>query len=123
MAALALTGTAIAVARIHPDGDDLRTYDVETLQERGHWPLPPMEKAPRRGAEPWDNADRRAVAASGSDEWVAVTRGGHGEVHLVDTAVRGSVAVTVKVPTPLRDGGHLAWLNRADAGPGDTVGR
>lgn len=119
----ALTGTAIAVARIHPDGDDLRVYDTDTLRERGRWTLPPMDKAPRRGAEPWDDADRRAIAASGADEWVAVTRGGHGEVHLVDTGDPRSVPVTVEVPTPLRDGGHLAWLDRADAGPGDLVGR
>lgn len=119
----ALTGTAIAVARIHPDGDDLRVYDAKSLQERGRWSLPPMDQAPRRGAEPWDNADRRAISASGSNEWVAVTRGGHGEVHLVDTGVPGSALVTMEVPTPLNDGGHLAWLNRATVGPGDTVGR
>lgn len=119
----ALTRTAIAVARIHPTGDDLCVYDTETLHERGQWALPPMEKAPRRGVEPWDDADRRVVAASGSNEWVAVTRGGHGEVHLINTSVSGSELATMQLPTPLNDGGHLAWLNRTDAGPGDTVGR
>ncbi|MHA7304067.1 hypothetical protein ACX80E_02300 [Arthrobacter sp. TMN-49] len=119
----ALTGTAIAVARIHPAGDELGVYCTQTLQERGRWSLPPMDKAPRPGAEPWDNADRRAVAASDSCEWVAVTRGGHGEVHLIDTAVPGAALVTVQVPGSLNDGGHLAWLNRSVASPGDTVGR
>jgi hypothetical protein len=119
----ALTLTAIAVARIHPAGDDLRTYDTQTLQERGRWALPSMDKAPRPGVEPWDDADRRAVAGSPGSEWVAVTRGGHGEVHLVDTGVPGSALVTMEVPTPLNDGGHLAWLKRATVSPGDTVGR
>ncbi|WP_165788358.1 hypothetical protein [Arthrobacter glacialis] len=119
----ALTLTAIAVARIHPGGDDLRTYDAQTLQERGRWALPSMDRAPRPGVEPWDDADRRAVAGSPGGEWVAVTRGGHGEVHLIDTNSPESAIHTVKVPTPLHDGGHLGWLNRADTGPGDAVGR
>ncbi|MFF5793565.1 hypothetical protein ACFY5D_16085 [Paeniglutamicibacter sp. NPDC012692] len=119
----ALTRASIAVARIHPAGDDLRTYDAKTLKERGRWVLPPMDKAPRPGVEPWDDADRRAVAGSPCGEWVAVTRGGHGEVHLVDAGTPGSALHTVNVPTPLHDGGHLGWLNLADSGPGDTVGR
>lgn len=119
----ALTATGVAVARVHPDGDDLTVLELGSLTERGRWELPAMDHAPRPGHEPWDSADRRAVAGSPSSEVVAVTRGGHGELHLVDTAVPGSPLRTLAMGTPLRDGGHLGWLASAQSAPGDTVGR
>jgi len=119
----ALTATGAAVARVHPDGDDLTVLELGSLAARGRWALPAMEQAPRPGHEPWDSADRRAVAASPSSELVAVTRGGHGELHLVDTALPGSPPRTVAADTPLRDGGHLGWLSSTQMAPEDTVGR
>lgn len=119
----ALTATGAAVARVHPDGDDLTVLELGSLAVRGRWALPAMENAPRPGREPWDSADRRAVAASSLSELVAVTRGGHGELHLVDTAVPGSPLRTMAAGTPLRDGGHLGWLSSAQDAPEDTVGR
>jgi len=119
----ALTATGAAVARVHPGGDDLTVLELGTLAVRGRWDLPEMDQAPRPGKEPWDNADRRAVAASPSSELVAVTRGGHGELHLVDTALPGSPLRTVAAGTLLRDGGHLGWLSSTQAAPEDTVGR
>jgi hypothetical protein len=134
----ALTATGVAVASVHPDGDRLTVLDLsgpgaagaaggpdaaDGLPVRGRWELPAMDHAPRPGHEPWDDADRRAIAASPSSELVAVTRGGHGELHLVDTAAPGTAWRTVRLDGPLRDGGHLAWLSASADGPGDTVGR
>lgn len=131
----ALTATGVAVASVHPDGDRLTVLDLGGdggpdggdggggLAVRGRWELPAMDHAPRPGHEPWDDADRRAIAASPSSELVAVTRGGHGELHLVDTGVPGAAWRTVRMDGPLRDGGHLAWLSATAGGPGDTVGR
>ncbi len=124
----ALTATGIASARVHPDGDQLTMHhlgpsDVAAPELRGTWELPSMDGAPRPGHEPWDNAERRAIAASPSSEFVAVTRGGHGEVQVVDTAEPGNHLQTIALDTPLHDGGHLAWLSAEDTAPGDTVGR
>ncbi|MGJ3190033.1 hypothetical protein [Paenarthrobacter sp. FR1] len=122
----ALTATGIAAARIHPDGDELTMHELrssEKLELRAIWRLPAMDGAPRPGHEPWDNAERRAIAASPDSELVAVTRGGHGELHLVDTLMPGAPLITHHLDTPLHDGGHLAWLSTARNLPGDTVGR
>uniref|UniRef100_UPI003F4980A1 hypothetical protein n=1 Tax=Paenarthrobacter nicotinovorans TaxID=29320 RepID=UPI003F4980A1 len=124
----ALTATGAATARVHPDGDYLAMHglgpeDDSALKLRGTWELPSMDGAPRPGHEPWDNAERRAIAASPSSELVAVTRGGHGEVHIIDTSLPGSPLETITLDTALHDGGHLAWLSPCDADPGDTVGR
>lgn len=119
----ALTATGAAVARVHPDGDDLTVLELDSLAVRGRWTLPAMDHAPRPGHEPWDSADRRAIAASPSSELVAVTRGGHGELHLVDTALQGSPLRTMAADAPLRDGGHLGWLSSTQTAPEDTVGR
>ncbi|MFJ3957080.1 hypothetical protein [Arthrobacter sp. NPDC090010] len=119
----ALTAGGVAVARVHPDGDRLSILETDTLAVRGDWELPAMDHAPRPGHEPWDDADRRAIAASPSSELVAVTRGGHGELHLIDTSLPGAPLRTVHTEGPLHDGGHLGWLSTASAVPGDTVGR
>lgn len=124
----ALTATGIATARVHPDGDELSVHHLEPLETgapvlRGTWELPGMNGAPQPGHEPWDNAERRAVAASPSSELVAVTRGGHGELHLVDTSAPGRPMRTITLDSPLHDGGHLAWLSALETMPGETVGR
>ena len=119
----ALTATGAAVARVHPYGDDLTVLELRSLAVRGRWALPAMDHAPRPGHEPWDSADRRAMASSPSSELVAVTRGGHGQLHLVDAALPGSPLRTIAADTPLRDGGHLGWLSSTQDAPEDTVGR
>ncbi|GAA4895377.1 hypothetical protein GCM10023237_12170 [Streptomyces coeruleoprunus] len=63
---------------------------------------------------------RRAVAASPGSPLIAVSRGGHGEVHLFDGT---EPATTLEVPTPLDDGGHLAVIAPDDGAEGDPVGR
>ena len=105
----ALSRSAVAVSRVHPDGDELVTVSREDGSILSRRPLEPMERGPRPGREPWDAADRRAVAADPHGERVAVTRGGHGEVLLVDP-LGGEPDVLVRTPGPLNDGGHLAWL-------------
>lgn len=120
----ALTPTALAVTRVHPDGDELVVFELSDLAERGRWQLPVMNGAPRRGKEPWDNADRRSISADPTSETVAVTRGGHGQIHLIDVSRAGGGLTTVDVPTPLKDGGHLGWFSPDTAlNERDGVGR
>lgn len=53
---------------------------------------------------------------------VAVSRGGHGEVHVFD-ADRAERLTTLTLPTPLDDGGHLALVTPGDGAHADPVGR
>ncbi len=117
---LALARRHTAFSRIHPDGDELILLDVDGAARR--FPLPGMEGAPRRGGTPWEGVQRRAVAASPGCDWIAVTRGGHGEVHIVD-AETGQEAARPRLSTPLHHGGHLALRVRNDGAEGDPVGR
>ncbi|MFC7307174.1 hypothetical protein ACFQVC_23470 [Streptomyces monticola] len=117
---LALTKDRAAFTRIHPDGDELLLLDAGLTVRR--IPLPAMDGAPRRGGTPWEGVQRRAVAASPGADWVAVTRGGHGEVHLFD-ARTGAEEAHWKVPTPLHHGGHMLLRTPDDGAEGDLVGR
>ncbi|MEU5976859.1 hypothetical protein [Streptomyces sp. NPDC047315] len=119
---LAVTARRIAFARVHPDGDEVVLVDPLAARVTARVPLPPMDGAPRPGGTPWDGVQRRAVAASPAHDLVAVSRGGHGEIHLVD-AVRAAVLGTLHVPTPLDDGGHLALVSPGDGAADDPVGR
>lgn len=115
-------------ARVHPDGDELVLLRTDSGDPyvTARLPLPAMDGAPRPGGTPWDGVQRRAIAASPGSPLVAVTRGGHGEIHLIDAdAAPGasSPVTTVKVPTPLNDGGHLALVCPGDGAHGDPVGR
>ncbi|GGT17820.1 hypothetical protein GCM10014713_08220 [Streptomyces purpureus] len=68
----------------------------------------------------WDGVQRRAIAASPAVGLTAVTRGGHGEIHLFD----GDRPMgTLTVPTPIDDGGHLALVAPGDGAEADPVGR
>ncbi|MDG9715568.1 hypothetical protein [Streptomyces sp. DH24] len=109
-----------AFTRVHPDGDELVLLAADGTVRRV--PLPAMAGAPRRGGTPWEGVQRRAVAASPGSDWVAVTRGGHGEVHLFD-ARTGTEAARLKLPTPLDHGGHAILRTRSDGAEGDPVGR
>ncbi|MDJ0350250.1 hypothetical protein [Cryobacterium sp. PH29-G1] len=123
---LALTHSHAVVARVHPHGDEtvsVRRHPAEPLTEVGRSPLPAMTDAPVPGREPWDGTDRRAIAAAPHSEAYAVTRGGHGELHLLDASAPAAPARTVRLPTALREGGHLAWVQRGFVGGRDTVGR
>ncbi|MFE7813913.1 YncE family protein [Streptomyces sp. NPDC057433] len=117
---LALTRRHTAFTRVHPDGDELILLDAHDGVRR--FALPAMEGAPRRGGTPWEGVQRRAVAASPGSDWVAVTRGGHGEVHVVD-ARTGREANRLRLGTPLHHGGHLMLRTRSDGADGDPVGR
>ncbi|CAM5332372.1 YncE family protein [Streptomyces fumanus] len=117
---LALARHHTAFTRIHPDGDELILLDAAHTARRV--PLPAMAGAPRRGGTPWEGVQRRAVAASPGSDWVAVTRGGHGEVHLVDAAT-GREASRLHLGTPLDHGGHAVLRAPGDGGEGDPVGR
>ncbi|MCS0635426.1 hypothetical protein NX801_07085 [Streptomyces sp. LP05-1] len=119
---LALTDRHAAFARVHPDGDELILLTpgpagVRTVARR---PLPPMAGAPRPGSTPWDGVQRRAIAGSPGAGFTAVSRGGHGEIHLFDGT---EPVATLTVPTPLDDGGHLALTAPDDGAEGDPVGR
>lgn len=117
---LALTKDHTAFTRIHPDGDELLLLDADEAVRRV--PLPSMDGAPRRGGTPWEGVQRRAVAASLAADWVAVTRGGHGEVHVID-ARTASETTRLKLDTPLHHGGHAMLRTRDDGAEGDLVGR
>ncbi|MEU1040457.1 hypothetical protein [Streptomyces sp. NPDC005907] len=117
---LALARNDTAFTRIHPDGDELVLLGAGDTLRRV--PLPAMDGAPRHGGTPWEGVERRAVAASPGSDWVAVTRGGHGEVHLVD-AETGQEANRLLLSTPLHHGGHVMLLSRNDGADGDPVGR
>ncbi|MFF9867474.1 hypothetical protein ACF1G0_18965 [Streptomyces sp. NPDC013953] len=117
---LAVAAHHVAYARVHPDGDELVLLDPEMPRVTARLPLPPMDGAPKPGGTPWDGVQRRAIAASPGASLVAVTRGGHGEVHLFD-GTRPLARLTV--PTPLDDGGHLALTAPGDGAWADPVGR
>ncbi|MFC8896765.1 YncE family protein [Streptomyces cinereoruber] len=117
---LAFARDHTAFTRIHPDGDELVLLGSDGTLRRV--PLPAMAGAPKRGGTPWEGVQRRAVAASPGDHWVAVTRGGHGEVHLVD-ARTGHETARVRLDTPLHHGGHATLLGRNDGADGDPLGR
>lgn len=112
----------VAWTVVHPDGDQLcrRGSDGTVVAT----PLPAMSAAPRPGATPWDPVDgrpaqRRAVALLDPHR-TAVTRGGHGELHVVD---RGTLVTTVDVGTPLDEGGHLCLLPTVPDALVDGIGR
>ncbi|MGX2993461.1 YncE family protein [Streptomyces sp. JNUCC 64] len=117
---LALSRSHTAFTRVHPDGDELVLMDADDALRRVR--LPAMDGAPRRGGTPWEGVERRAVAASPGSDWIAVTRGGHGEVHLIDAGT-GEEANRLRGDTPLHHGGHLTLLSRDDGADGDPVGR
>ncbi|AQS65790.1 hypothetical protein [Streptomyces pactum] len=117
---LALARRHAAFTRIHPDGDELLLLGDDDTVRR--FPLPSMDGAPRRGGTPWEGVQRRAVAASPGSDWVAVTRGGHGEVHIVDAAT-GLEATRWRSSTPLHHGGHMTLRAWSDGADGDLVGR
>ncbi|MGA5869371.1 hypothetical protein [Streptomyces cinereoruber] len=117
---LAFARDHTAFTRIHPDGDELVLLGSDGTLRRV--PLPAMAGAPKHGGTPWEGVQRRAVAASPGDHWVAVTRGGHGEVHLVD-ARTGHETARVRLDTPLHHGGHATLLGRNDGADGDPLGR
>ncbi|MGZ3119709.1 YncE family protein [Streptomyces sp. H62] len=117
---LALARHHTAFTRIHPDGDELLLLDADGSVRS--IPLPAMDGAPLRGSTPWEGVQRRAVAASPGSDWIAVTRGGHGEVHLFD-AETGHEAARPRPGTPLHHGGHMILRSRNDGAEGDPVGR
>lgn len=121
---LAVAAGHVAFSRVHPDGDELvlvSTGDTAPAVT-ARLPLPAMTGAPRRGGTPWDGVQRRAVAASPGGSLVAVSRGGHGEVHVFDADTARPTAL-ITVPTPLDEGGLLALTEPGDASPRDPVGR
>ncbi|MFI1952325.1 YncE family protein [Streptomyces xinghaiensis] len=117
---LALARRHTAFTRIHPEGDELVLLGADGSAHR--YPLPAMDGAPRRGGTPWEGVQRRAVAASPGSDWVAVTRGGHGEVHIID-AETGHEAARPRLSTPLHHGGHMTLRIPGDGADGDPVGR
>lgn len=117
---LALARHHTAFTRIHPDGDELILLDADDTARR--IPLPAMDGAPRRGGTPWEGVQRRAVAASPGADWVAVTRGGHGQIHVFD-ARTGSEAARLDLATPLHHGGYAMLRTQTDGAEGDPVGR
>ncbi|GLW11518.1 hypothetical protein Misp01_66460 [Microtetraspora sp. NBRC 13810] len=119
---LAFCTGRVVFSRIHPDGDELIVVGAEDPAVLVRVPLPPMDDAPRRGGTPWDGVQRRAVAASPAAPLVAVTRGGHGQIHLLDISA-GTDLRTLDLPTPFEEGGHMAMIGTDDGSAGDTVGR
>lgn len=125
---VALTQDHAVVTRISPEGDEaisFRRCPASPLHEEGRSALPAMRGAPEPGREPWDRAERRAIAGSPRGSLFAVTRGGHGEVHILDAAHPGEPGRTIRLPSPLHEGGHMAWLVRGQGARygHDLVGR
>ncbi|XVQ07489.1 YncE family protein [Spirillospora sp. CA-255316] len=119
---LAFCADRVVFTRIHPDGDELIVVGADRPAVLARVPLPPMDGAPRRGGTPWDGVQRRAVAASPAAPIVAVTRGGHGQIHLFDTTT-GTDLRPLDLPTPFDEGGHMAMVTVGDGSAEDTVGR
>jgi len=119
---LAFCADRAVFTRIHPDGDEVIIVDAKDPAVLARVPLPPMDRAPRRGATPWDGVQRRAVAASPAASLVAVTRGGHGQIHLLD-ASGAAQPRTLDLPTSFEEGGHMALVAPDDGSAGDPVGR
>ncbi|MBT2510374.1 hypothetical protein J7I98_31885 [Streptomyces sp. ISL-98] len=121
---LAVAARHVAFARVHPDGDELILVSTESAAPEvcARLPLPPMAGAPRRGGTPWDGVQRRAIAASPATSLIAVTRGGHGEIHIFDADTARQTAL-ITVPTPLDEGGHLTLVAPDDGAHRDPVGR
>ncbi|MFD3653528.1 hypothetical protein [Streptomyces sp. NPDC058620] len=121
---LAVAAGHVAFSRVHPDGDELLLVSTGDGPPAvtARLPLPPMAGAPRRGGTPWDGVQRRATAASPGGSLVAVSRGGHGEVHVFDAATARQTAL-VTVETPLDEGGLLALMTPDDEAHLDPVGR
>ncbi|MBB1243543.1 hypothetical protein GL263_08205 [Streptomyces durbertensis] len=121
---MAFTGRHAAFTRIHPDGDELLLLDAGSSRPEvvRRVPLSAMEGAPQGGRSPWEGVQRRAVAASPGAGWVAVSRGGHGEVLLLDADGGGEPRV-LDVGTPLDHGGRLAMIGVGDGAEGDANGR
>ncbi|MGW8885637.1 hypothetical protein [Streptomyces sp. NPDC055749] len=121
---LAVTRDHVAFSRVHPEGDELVLVSTGggAPAVTARLPLPAMAGAPRRGGTPWDGVQRRAVAASPGGSLVAVSRGGHGEVHVFDAATARQTAL-VTVPTALDEGGLLALVEPGDEAHLDPVGR
>ncbi|MFF9012311.1 hypothetical protein ACF09C_04960 [Streptomyces sp. NPDC014870] len=69
---------------------------------------------------PWDAVRWRAIAASPGAAYTAVSRGGHGEVHLFEGM---SPLTTLQVPTPLDDGGRPALAAPGNGAQADRTGR
>ncbi|MGO3326467.1 hypothetical protein [Gordonia sp. (in: high G+C Gram-positive bacteria)] len=115
-----LGGSRAAVATIHPDGDALTVIGVrsDALTLERVVALPALSRPPRPGSVPWDPpAHRRSVAVHPDATSIAVTRGGDGEILVV--AADADDATTIRVPTPLDDGGLLHWTG----GDLDPIGR
>lgn len=121
---IALTRGHAAVARIHPGGDELivLTLDDEHPTVVRRVPLPAMDGAPRADQSPWEGVQRRALAGTSTSDWIAVTRGGHGEIELVDCTGRRE-SRRLRLPTPLDEGGRLAMIGEEDGAEGDPHGR
>ncbi|GAA2081884.1 hypothetical protein GCM10009821_23270 [Aeromicrobium halocynthiae] len=112
----------VAWTVVHPDGDRLhhRRPDGQTLSTE----LPAMSAAPRPGATPWDavdgrSAQRRALALLDGRR-TAVTRGGDGELSIVED---GEITTTVSLETPVDEGGHLTLLPGSPPELVDGIGR
>ncbi|MDR2255589.1 MAG: hypothetical protein LBE25_06290 [Arthrobacter sp.] len=117
-----LGGDTAAIATIHPDGDHLSVL----RRDAGGWrlaetrTLPTLSGSPRPGHVPWEGiagapAQRRSVAVSADGRWIAVTRGGDAQVHVLDAARHGSPMRTLAVPTSLDEGG-IAFFREDTAG-------
>ncbi|MFH8978773.1 hypothetical protein [Streptomyces sp. NPDC017890] len=117
---VALARRHTAFTRVRPDGDEPILLDADGVVRRG--PLPTVDGAPRRGGTPWEGVQRRAVAASPGSDWIAVTRGGHGEAHIID-AETGHGAARPRLTPSLHHGGDLTLRVRDDGADGDPVGR
>ncbi|GAB77062.1 hypothetical protein SAMN05421595_2201 [Austwickia chelonae] len=117
----------VALTRVHPDGDEIIVVTVpddDTPPRLGRRiPLPAMNTPPRPGHSPWENAQRRSVTADPHGTLVAVTSGGDGILHLVDTAAPQGGHRQVGWPTPLDLGGLLAWCDNRPHPQVDGVGR
>lgn len=115
-------GGHIAWTVVHPDGDRLCRREPDgTVASTA---LPAMSAGPRPGATPWDPvegrpAQRRSLALL-DDDRAAVTRGGDGELHVIEG---GRITTTIALDSPLDEGGHLALLPAIAPAHVDGVGR
>lgn len=110
---------------MHPDGDNAHLLDVDPASPTfgtvvAVIPLDPLANGPTAGESPWESESRiAAITPDGATGFVS--RGGEGQITVIDTAER-TVSGTIEVPTPLTGGGYMTVVT-PDMPFADTIGR
>lgn len=110
---------------MHPDDDAAHLLDVDPASPTygtvvAVIPLDPLANGPTADASPWESESRiAAITPDGATGFIS--RGGEGQITVIDTAER-VVSGTIEVPSALSGGGYMTVVT-PDMPFVDTVGR